>query len=206
MVRWEIWLIILIPVAVSILSLLFRSAKEEPRRNGRPRPNPQDVPSGRPPRRSVSDIDQFLEEINRRRREAAEKRKSGEPVVVAVPAPPPVRPRPAPPVLRPARRVERERQPPRIREPLPPPERIIITEAVPLPPSPAAPEWQPPPPAEPRHPPQGAKPTVVNPALAQVLPLLRSPQGLRSAIVLREIFDRPLCQRGRQGPLISHNR
>jgi len=39
--NWAIWLILLIPVAVSILSLLFRPTKEEPQRGPRMRPNLQ---------------------------------------------------------------------------------------------------------------------------------------------------------------------
>jgi hypothetical protein len=101
--------------------------------------------------------------------------------------------------------MERERQtPPRLREPLPPAELVVIPPAVAPPP---VQEWQLPRETEPAFIPDlrsrapGAKPSVVNPALAQVLPLLRSPQGLRSAIVLQEIFDRPLSQRQRRGPL-----
>src|SRR5262249_32544442 len=92
----------LIPVVISILSLLFKN-KEEPRRDPRARPGPEGgAGPPRPPRRSVSDIDQFLEEINRRRREAAERRPPGSPRGARPPAPrPPPPPRrahpPAPP-------------------------------------------------------------------------------------------------------------
>src|SRR5215831_1854950 len=97
--NWALWLILLIPVAVSILSLLFRPPKEEPRRGPRMR-QPQEGAGPRPPRRSVSDIDQFLEEINRRRREAAERRRAAEALPAPVrPAPPEDRP-PLPPPVR----------------------------------------------------------------------------------------------------------
>jgi hypothetical protein len=38
---------------------------------------------------------------------------------------------------------------------------------------------------------------LVTPALAQVLTLLRSPRSVGAALMLREIFDQPLCQRRR---------
>jgi hypothetical protein len=211
--NWAVWLILLIPVAVSILSLLFKS-KEEPKRDGRLRPPPTARPGGptRPGRRPVSDIDQFLEEINRRRREAAERRRPTEPT--AAPTPPPIVERPAPPPpipqrepLRPVpvppprlpRRPERERPlPTRIRERPLQPEPVLVAEPVPPPPPPAPPA-----------PPAPAVPAVLgtyvvtrppSPALTQLVTMLRSPQSLRTAILLREIFDPPVSRRAGQGP------
>ncbi len=195
--NWAVWLILLIPVAVSILSLLFRPTKEEPRR-----PNvPGRGPGPRPARRSVSDIDQFLEEINRRRREAAERRRAPEPVAVPIPpveqrpVPPPPRPVP-PPVARPARRPERERAlPPRVRPRVPEPERVIVAEEVVV----AVPVEKPAEAAGARITFPIKRPRPTSRALEQIFPLLRDPQGLRSAIVLREILDGPVCRR-RNGP------
>ena len=201
--NWAIWLILLIPVAVSILSLLFRATKEEPRRPGRMRPGEGPV-AGRPQRRSVSDIDQFLEEINRRRREAAERRRAAEAPSAPVrpappedrpPLPPPVRARPLPPpVVKPPRRPERERQePPRLREQ----EKIIIAEVVP-----SARQSGPAMPApEAAAQVAVATPRPASPALTQLLPLLRSRQGLRTAFLLQEILGRPVCRRGNPVPL-----
>jgi hypothetical protein len=214
--NWAVWLILLIPVAVSILSLLFRPPKEEPRRGGRLRPNPPDGANPpRPARRSVSDIDQFLEEINRRRREAAERRRAPEPPPLVppreerpAPALPP-RPRPAPPPERPARRPERETPlvPPRVRERVPEPRRMVIAEAV------VAPVEAPPAPrievveaaavivAQVQRPRR-----AVSPALAQLLPLLSRPQGLRNAVLLREIFEGPVSRRPHRSPFITQLR
>src|SRR5262249_57947274 len=41
------------------------------------------------------------------------------------------------------------------------------------------------------------RPLAISPALAQVTALLRTPQGLRSAMLLREVLAAPLCHRRR---------
>jgi hypothetical protein len=194
--QWALWLIILIPVGVSILSLLFRT-REDPRRGGAFRPNRPGMGGPRPARRSVSDIDQFLEEINRRRREAAERRKATDPL--AVPAPPPPVARPAPPVPRskPPRRPDRDVKPPRQRPRISEPE-PVVAEAVPVY-EPAPPLSVPQEPAAIPAAPSTTRPRVLSPAVAQALPLLRSNQGLRTAIVLQEIFGKPLARRSRSG-------
>ena len=209
--QWEIWLIILIPVAVSILSLLFRSSKDEPRRNDRPRPNPQDGPGpGRPPRRSVSDIDQFLEEINRRRREAAERQSAQRPAP-APPArtpsrqgPPPTRPSPPPAQRFPPVEVVARPQP-RVVEAVAVVEERKAPGAQPLPsraPATSGTEtFVPSAVTEVRMAVAITSPapvgrTKVSPVLAELLPLLRDRKSLRSAFLLKEIFGRPLCQRG----------
>jgi hypothetical protein len=43
-----------------------------------------------------------------------------------------------------------------------------------------------------------APPRVVNPFLAQLSALLKKKEAVGTAIILREIFDRPLCNRGRR--------
>jgi hypothetical protein len=210
--NWAVWLILLIPVAVSILSLLFRPPKEEQRRGGRVRPNPPNGPGPqRPARRSVTDIDQFLEEINRRRREAAERRRGAEPPPLIPPreerpAPVPLpRPRPAAQVEKPLRRPEREKPvPPRLRERVPDPPRVVFAEAVVA----AVEEGRTPqaeiievatvvqaPPTVPRR--------NVSPALAQLMPLLSRPRGLRNAILLREIFEGPVSRRPHRSPFLT---
>jgi hypothetical protein len=42
---------------------------------------------------------------------------------------------------------------------------------------------------------EGPASRTVSPALAQMLPLLRDRKGLRSAILLQEVFGSPLCRR-----------
>jgi hypothetical protein len=197
---WVIWVIVLIPVAVSILSLLFRPPKDEPRAGGRLRPGPQrGGGAGGQPRRSVNDIDLFLEEINRRRREAAQRR-GGFQEPVAVPLPPPPRQRPVPPPApKPSRRVERERDlPPRLRGRVAETEAVVIAEVI-APPAPEIPSF--PGAATDDLLPDGQPGVVrrvqpISPALNQLMPLLQSPNGLRSAMLLREIFDRPVSARG----------
>jgi hypothetical protein len=74
MPRWQ-WLLGLMVVAemVWILGSVFRGNEEERRRQRqRPRPPREDVPPS-PERRPVTNVDRFLEEINRRRREASER-------------------------------------------------------------------------------------------------------------------------------------
>jgi hypothetical protein len=74
MPRWQ-WLLGFMVVAemVWILGNVFRGNEEERRRQRqRPRPRREDVPPS-PERRSVTNVDRFLEEINRRRREASER-------------------------------------------------------------------------------------------------------------------------------------
>jgi hypothetical protein len=201
--NWAILLILLIPVGVSILSLLFRNAREDPRRGGVFRPNRPVPGAARPQRRSVSDIDQFLEEINRRRREAAERRKG--PEAVAAPAPPPPVARPTPPRVRPSRRLEREVRSTRPKQQFPEPEPVVIAQAVPVaelvaqqiappvaPPEPLAAGAIPAVPAT-------IRPRVLSAAVTGALPLLRSAQGLQTAIVLQEVFAKPLSRRGRPG-------
>jgi hypothetical protein len=206
--NWTIWLILLIPVAVSILSLLFRPTKEEPRRGPRMRPHVQEGgETPRTARRSVSEIDQFLEEINRRRREAAERRRGSEPVVpVPVPevkpVPPPPRLRPLPPPVSKPRRTEKPRQvtPVRVRERIPEAERVVIAETA----APTFPEVPGPVVPAPIPAPQPFANIMLrrppSRALLQILPLLNSPQSLRSAILLREILDGPVARRSHRRP------
>ena len=94
---WHVLLILfVIPVAVWILSSLFRAVEEQQRTPQRPRMDgsPRQQPPVRP-RRPANDIETFLEEINRRRREGPVRPKSnsptGEPVGAARPR---VRPQP----------------------------------------------------------------------------------------------------------------
>src|SRR5438552_1813882 len=72
--HWE-WLVPVIFLIVWIVSSLIQGAERERARNNRPRSLPGgDRPSGdRPSRRPPTDIDRFLEEVNRRRRQAAER-------------------------------------------------------------------------------------------------------------------------------------
>jgi len=195
---WQIILgVFAVPVAVWILSSLLRAAEEE-----RPRVGPGGRGPNPPrPRRPASDIESFLEEVNRRRREGTERQRAGVPV--ERPLPPPVRPRapvpraePVPrqpppsavPVLRPARVPVPTAEPVDV---------VVVAESVrPAPgrPGPAPAPVHAAPVGRPFTPTMGTARRVA-PSLAQLMPLLRSPQGLRTAVLLQEIFGPPLCQR-----------
>src|SRR5437588_7708155 len=90
-VMWHIiFSLFVIPVAVWILSSLFRGTEEQARRE-RQRMNPRPPgPGPARPRRPGTDIDTFLEEVNRRRQESSQ-RARGNPVPTV--SPPAARPR-----------------------------------------------------------------------------------------------------------------
>lgn len=182
--HWEILIIPLIALGVWILGTLFKTGEDEKMKKGVRRPG--SVTGRGSGRRPVTDLDRFLEEA-RRRREAEES-----------PKPPPV----SPPVARPPLRERPARQreaPPRAAAPVirtaevlvaRPVEQPVLAEAVlPVASSRAAP---PPPPAL-----IETRPAQTSPILQQVRSLLSKPQTAAAAFVLREIFDRPLCQRRR---------
>lgn len=215
---WIKWLIPLVVVFVVILSNLARIAQEEKKTNSRRRPGPAG-PGDKParPRRPQSDAERFLEEINRRRREASEQRK---PVIVQrAPAPPrqvpkparretpsaeaplarsaPVRPVAAIPVddtRMPSKRPASPKAPePQRRQPTPVLEEVVVATVVPAP--------------EPSGTVSAGAPAAViatkpeTPTAVMLRQLLRDPQSIKTAFVLREVLDRPLCQRR---PRVGH--
>src|SRR5262245_22697286 len=102
------WIVILIPVVVWILSSVIRPSEEQPRDLRRRLPPRDDEGPGEPPRaRPPSEVERFLEEINRLRQRAAEQQKAAEePTAAPAPKPPPPpmprqMPRPVPPPRRP---------------------------------------------------------------------------------------------------------
>jgi hypothetical protein len=190
--------IVIIAAAVLFLSNIFRGEKEK-RDPKRPRPIDR-------PRSQEGNVDRFLEEINRRRREASDRR--GPLVAPPIEAPPPRRvesPRP-PPAKRPAgipaeTRVRRPAPAPRPKEeissrigrPAPP-------TATPVTPVVLAPLEVPETPRAAIPAPAAAK-VIVHPpaaATARLLPLLHSRQAMRSAILLQEILSPPLARRRRR--------
>jgi hypothetical protein len=191
--------IVILAAAVLFLSNIFRGEKEN-RETKRPRPGDQ-------PRSQEANVDRFLEEINRRRREANDRRTARVPP--AAPAPPPRRQEssqlqsarrtdgvaaetvrlPSVPEFKPyaSSRTKIGKPAPSISSPPAPAVAVplVVTEVEPESSGPA---------------PEAAKITFLAPAAApaRLMPLLRSPQGLRSAILLQEILAPPLARRPRR--------
>jgi hypothetical protein len=196
---WVKWLIPLVVVFVIILSTLARITQEEKKRlPPRPRPGGEGDGPGRP-RRSPSEIDRFLQEVNRRRREASE---HARPVVKERP----VTRRPV--SERPVRRETPSPSqdipsavPPTPRTPTPAPVVLmpttqpsaVVAEVVAAKPSPAAPAGSVTP--GPSAAVVAAKPQT--PTAVHLRQQLKNPQTLRTALVLREVLDGPLCRRRR---------
>ncbi|MFO0879721.1 MAG: hypothetical protein U0840_20430 [Gemmataceae bacterium] len=211
---WKVIIIGLIPLAVFILSTIFRSV-EEARDNRKPR-TPPDFPPQPARRRPGSELDRFLQESRQRRdKPPAEKPRQVEP------SPPPVAtptlwpetssPDPTPLAPRPDKTAARPTQPAPARKQKDPPARraqpAIVApsrppatvEALPQhpapPPAPALPTALPAPPPAPVN---AARPAG-SPALTRVLGLLRSGDGLAAAMILHEVFEPPLSKRHHRG-------
>ena len=188
------WIFLVIAVGMWILGSVLRNASQEKR-------PPQDR-SGGAARRPSSDLDRFLEEARRRRGEdsnptvsetvqAVERRpQEKKPQQRRQQRPPnqqPRRPRQAPATVIPV--VLAEIRSTAFVEPISPltaPAAILATGIGS---------------AAPPIPVVNRSGTSVAPALAKVIALLRSMEGLRSAVVLNEIFGAPRCRRagGRHG-------
>lgn len=204
--QWE-WLV---PVAVLffwIVGSLIQGVEKERTRNNRPRslPGGDRPPGERPVRRPTTDIDRFLEEVNRRRRQAAERRpipggREKPPTPSVAPLAPAARPRsPARPVSgRPAGQVKPALSSPgKILEAIPATETVVAAEILAV--------------ASALHaaPPSSTPTAETAPAVASggggvesapaLLPplveLLRAPDNLRTAVILHEIFGPPRSRR-----------
>jgi hypothetical protein len=164
----------------------------DPRRPRRPQKG-----SGDP----VSDIERFLKEVDRLRRKASdETQRSDQQVDEVVPVEPVQRRRPEPrPVAKPKRRPRLEDEPVPVLEVEPverPRVRADPVDFTPPPPAPAAPP--PPPLPEPSFTGIAAKTPAAQPARRavptfQVRSLLQA-GNLRTAMILREVLDKPLCK------------
>jgi hypothetical protein len=201
----EFILILLVPLGVWILSSIFKSDDE--------RPAGRAANGNRSPvqRRPVTDLERFLEEARRRREMAGGRQQAS-----------PEPPRPAPqrerrPTPLPEQRQRVPQQPPRRRQVEGPAPRTnrppVLLEAVPeaLPvvtpvargeavrveatvePVASAAAM----PVAAPTPPRPAPRITTSPAVRHLAALLRSPQTAGTAIVLREVFDQPLCRRRR---------
>jgi hypothetical protein len=181
---WEVLVIPIIGVAVWIISTVLRGA-EEAKRGAQP---------GRKKPEKVTDLDRFLREVQRRR-ESAEReeqrsrqveREEEEERVERRPRPQPSRPAPvveeAIPVVIPVEAVAVA--PPIVAAPV-----LRTIEAPPLPVMLAEPA--PAPPTTPRRQPVAA---------AGLREMLRSRDGLRKVMILREVLGPPLALRRRRFP------
>jgi hypothetical protein len=190
---WCFAILLVLVIGVWIVASLLRGQEEQ--RQARPRARPRS-----------NDLDRFLREIEARRRKSEERSPDVpnlEDPVDVVPAPPVRRPTPPPQGwVRPA-------PPPKpapVAAPPPPPVVEVVQEVVRVsePPRPsAAPlstvltavqEVE----IRPARPVPTARPAT---APAQLLRLLRTPQSLRTAILLREVLGPPVCLRRRMRPL-----
>lgn len=191
--RWEVLLVPLIAMVVAILASVFRGAEEAKRRNNNQRQGTGPESQRERPRTDSSGIDQFLEEIRRRQAERQDSARTTQREMRKPRQAPPTAPaeeRPMPP-------VELPPQPPRRREvPI-----LAVALEVPIVPAIAVPEV---PIARPVF---SAAPVVNVPRTegtaaagavrTHLAAILKTKPGLRTAFVLREIFDTPMCQRRR---------
>jgi len=199
------WLIPAVVVASWIIRGLLRNQEEDAGKSPRLATPRADMAEERPAR-PANDVDRFLEEINRLRRKSAEAR--GEPARPVV-APPPIRR----PTVRPAaREAPRPRPVTTIPEVIParrapePSQRSVFqgvdvpVEAIPLGrPAPA-------PSAAPSSLIASLAPFIptkmvdrgIAPSLTLLFALLNTRESLRSAFLLREVLDVPLCKRPRK--------
>jgi hypothetical protein len=200
--HWE-WLVLVIFLIVWIVSSLIQGVEKERSRMNRQRslPGGDRLPGERATRRAPTDIDRFLEEVNRRRREAAERRPG-----------PLGRDKPPVPTVGPVAPASRSRIPTRSasgklavpvqRVPSPSgkiPEAIPVTEtsaaaeilavasALHAVPTQRIPTGGTAPPGGGRSAGVESAPVVLPP----LIELLRAPDNLRTAIILHEIFGAP---------------
>jgi hypothetical protein len=198
-------LIVVVVQAVWILSSLFRGGGDDDKKAAQARANARRAAgdSARP-RSTATNVDRFLEEINRRRREIAEQEQAAS---ARTEAPPLVRPRPSPA----EREMPRRRPEPRPVVVTPPPARTRATATRPVlaqpvveavvvetgvPQSPAADKVAA---VVTQRPVLPGSPAVaaraMSPAMKQLLPFLENRQNVRIALVINEIFGQPVGQR-----------
>ena len=214
---WEIWFALIAAAAIWIVGHLLKQSAQNDEKRDQPRPGPGERrapgrPPGAPPRQppARSELDRFLQEVNRRKQLAEERGRAPQPPPEGRPARPRTVPVDRPP---PRRVVEPVREvvpvgpaPTRRAEPAPVLE-LAEVEARPATVLPTATPAA----AVPVAPAAGAGPVVLSPltafpptrrqapsgALRRLGAMLRTADDLRAAMMLREILDRPRCHRRR---------
>jgi hypothetical protein len=197
--HWE-WLVLVIFLIVWIVSSLIQGVEKERSRMNRSRslPGGDRPPGERPSRRAPTDIDRFLEEVNRRRRQAAERRpgspgRDKPPAATVGPLAPTSRPRVAArpasgKTIGPVQRVPSGRIPEAIpvTETTAAAEILAVASVMHAPPAPAnAAE------TSPIVTGVSAEVEKESPALPPLAELLGTPDNLRTAVLLHEIFSAP---------------
>jgi hypothetical protein len=219
--NWQAWIVPVIALGVWILSHLLRGNEQDKKAPPRGR-QPGENPPGRA-KEPLTDLDRFLREVNRRRQNAEERRTgpAAKPPIVLTAQPIVERPRPS--VPKPARPAPPQRR--QAARPVPAPSKSATPKfqpepltvlpadgktehAIPLPASEQTPLAFPTSSEIIRIATPAALATAAKmaPAIRQAsttstpppfLTLLSSAENLRTAIVLREIFDPPLSKRRR---------
>jgi hypothetical protein len=201
------WLVPVLLLVLWIVSSLLQGLEKERARATRQRSlADKDRPPGeRPTRRPPSDIDRFLEEVNRRRRQAAERRpasggkeKPPLPSIGPVTAAPRPRAAPRPASGSPAMPVQPMPSPPaKIAQALPvtpvtvAAEILAVASALHQAPAPSASPAQP----AAAVPAISTKEESASAELPSFLDLLRTPDNLRTAVILHQIFASPRARR-----------
>lgn len=206
-------MLVVISAVIGAVSQVLKNAAQQPAPMARPRPRPA---AGQKP--AATDIDKFLEEIDRLRKRKAEADGSerSEPPVAAPVARPPARPQPQPtaravPTAEPRRKRKPDPQPKAETKPTARPVRVND-----LPVAPAVSKAPPPPAAESHRPvvtaplQLAALPKVTSGPMVTASPnqpkktafsrqltgLLATPQAVPMAVVLAEILGPPKCRQG----------
>jgi hypothetical protein len=187
------WIILVVFVLIWILNNFLRGNEDE--RKARGGAGAGRSPQGRSGKASA-EIDRFLEEVNRRRRQNVERRQSSPaPQPTPVVTPQPTRPTRSSSVRTTPRRPTVGSQGMRKAEELV--EAVLVAEAAPAAePSP----YDSPAYAESSAPsPPSSGPKVEDreqsKTLVHLLSLMKSPEGLRNAVLLREVLGEPACRR-----------
>ena len=199
-----ILLVLVVFAVIWILNQFLRSAQEERTANRRRTPSGQS--EGQGSRRQKTEIEQFLEEVNRRRREKTESQQPPQ-SEASVPMPTPLATRSTRPAG--SARPDARRQRSQVKAARTTPERearAVLTEAVLV--------------AEPRARPSVGQatlgqltsiqdrpappvllttmaPEIKAAPLAELTAVLQSTEGMRAAMILQEVLGPPRCQRPR---------
>ncbi len=194
---WEVWGALIVGAAIWIIGHLLRqSADNDTKNRPTPRPQPSDRPNRPRPQSGTSDLDRFLQEVQRRK-QAAEGRGKPPPAPKRQPQQRRPAPRNVPDVLPTRTPGALRRAEPAVLEVVPaevparapvatpaPVEVPVVAMVGPGDVQPATRRIFPPP-----------RKTPASPALAQLQKLMATRDSLRAAVLLQEVLGPPLCHR-----------